>query len=377
MDVSEYLCDTILDDCKRNKKTELMLDDCNISKIPTEIKNFNFVKKLILSNNLIETVNGEDLPANLETLILINNPIWNIDFINFPKSIKELQISECRINSLTNLNKLVNLEVLYCSNNEIDEFPELPNNLIRLIANSCGINSFEGTFPSSIETISLDDNQLIEIPVLPDNVVSLCISQNELTSIDNLPKNLERLHLGTNSITEIKCEFPSSLEELYLQHNELDTLPKLPNNLIKCDISYNNLERIEFIPNSLTEIDISNNDFKYLPKELYENNINVISTENNYNDIFDEINDNLYRSSSEDDNDMMSLYLYDENDNIISSEDTKRNNENITPFSGMGYRMSHNNSFNNMTRKVSPLDNEINNNKNNPYYIIPQKFMRI
>ena len=75
-----------------------------------------------------------------------------------------------------------NLEILYCSVNQLISLPTLPQNLKELYCS---------------------DNQLTLLPTLPQNLTKLYCSDNRLISLPTLPQNLKELNCVNNPIYEI------------------------------------------------------------------------------------------------------------------------------------------------------------------------------
>lgn len=68
----------------------LILDNCNISRIPSIIKKMANLEYLSLGNNNIYEINFDDLPKNLKTIWLNSNKISNINIDDLPKNLKTI-----------------------------------------------------------------------------------------------------------------------------------------------------------------------------------------------------------------------------------------------------------------------------------------------
>lgn len=113
---------------KKNKIEELILRDCNISKIPKSLfKKFTFLKKLSLSSNYISALPKEiKVLQVLEVLIIDKNELkeFPLEILEI-LSLMELDISTNHITSLPDsINLLKNLKKLDISANKITKLPD-------------------------------------------------------------------------------------------------------------------------------------------------------------------------------------------------------------------------------------------------------------
>lgn len=109
---------------------------------------------------------------------------FNIEsYLNsLPDDIKSIDVSEHNLNYLPSLSRFKNLEILYCSRNNLISLPPLPENLKRLFCNT---------------------NKLISLPPLPKKLEILYCFYNQLTSLPSLNEELEELYCENNPISEI------------------------------------------------------------------------------------------------------------------------------------------------------------------------------
>lgn len=126
-------------------------------------------------------------------------------------------------------------------------------NLKKIKLVNCGIERIiPNTFPQTVTSINLVDNNLKTVPKLPDNVKLLNISRNHITDLnDVLPDGLEILIYSCNNATSLPHTLPSSLKKL--------------------TCSFNNIEKIETeLPKSLKYFNFANNDIYVISNELDE-----------------------------------------------------------------------------------------------------------
>lgn len=204
------------------------------------------IKYLYLQNNLIEEIKAGvfDNVTDLRWLVLDNN---NLTSDKIAKG---------------TIDKLVNLEKLFFSNNKLSE-PVIP--------------------PSKkLDELKMMSNQLTKFPALTDreNLTTIHIQDNQLTSeaIAGAFKGLKKLILldvSKNKLKKLPAGVPSSLEALYSDYNDIDSiaagyLNKLPS-LKYLRVSHNKLVNSGipagvFNVSTLVELDLSFNRLQAIPE---------------------------------------------------------------------------------------------------------------
>ncbi|NXW77822.1 ECM2 protein, partial [Hirundo rustica] len=146
--------------------------------------------------------------------------------------------------------------------------------------------------PSTLEEIKINDNQLhaIDEDGLKDlkNLVTLELEGNKLSEANVSPlafyplKSLSYLRLGRNKFRIIPQGLPATLEELYLEHNQIEEVSEIcfnhTRNINIIGLKHNKLEEHRIAPlawinqENLESIDLSYNKLyhvpSYLPKSL-------------------------------------------------------------------------------------------------------------
>lgn len=211
------------------------------------------------------------VPTGIQYLYVHNNDIEEIKagvFDNVTDTLRWLVLDHNRITNAKiekgSLDKLTALEKLFFSYNEITE-PVIP--------------------PSkSLDELKMIHNKLRKFPtgLLTDkeNLTSVSVQHNELTteSIAGAfkgPKKLLSLDVSHNKLRKLPTGVPSSLEILYADYNEIDTigkeyLNKLPS-LQYLRLSHNKLQDTGipagvFNVTSLVELDLSFNKLQSIPE---------------------------------------------------------------------------------------------------------------
>ena len=97
-----------------------------ITKMDNALSTLKKCKHLRMSSNAISKIEGLAGCDSLQILSLGRNAIKKIEGLNgVADTLEQLWISYNQIGSFAGIEKLVNLQVLYCSNNKIDKWPEV------------------------------------------------------------------------------------------------------------------------------------------------------------------------------------------------------------------------------------------------------------
>ncbi|KAK6202895.1 uncharacterized protein RJT21DRAFT_118970 [Scheffersomyces amazonensis] len=228
----------------------------NISFFESKVENIKLTKSC---PSLIYDIK---YPPTLTELNLSNNKLKDLTFINdpilIPSTLKKLNLADNQLdwNSfIPNFLRFTNLKYLKLSNTNIQ------NNLINI------------KFPDSIETLSLEVNQIpsIEYVHFPLKLKDLGIGCNNIKLIKHhlLPSGLYVIHLTENYLSKVirldkndRGEI-MNLEVLYLNANEIKDIHhiKLPPHLKVLNLDSNNIERIidKTFSSSIHELSIVGN----------------------------------------------------------------------------------------------------------------------
>jgi len=264
------------------------------------------LEKLILSNNLLETV-PRYLPAKLEILDLSDNKIKIVD-----------SFYRLRRLSKRNLQFIPNYNEIYIGSNKTTTNNLQQSSTFRhhkhvvglylkgnKISNvGLGKKSFTGL--NNVEFIDLSHNNLTSIPDnLPDKISRLQLERNNLKNITfNSTKklkslnilvihhnqlmnegiengslfvmnNLETIRMETNKLKEIPKNLPNKLRELILFNNRISHLYKDDFNTTRkleiLNLAYNNLTNSRMYPGVLrkltkvVDLDLRGNSFTAIP----------------------------------------------------------------------------------------------------------------
>lgn len=126
--------------------------------------------------------------------------------------------------------------------------------------------SFEGLVHLEINGLSLrcqDNDGIISTHSL-EGITNLWCSNNQLQSLPTLPNGLKVLDCGNNQLLALST-LPETLRELHCENNRLSDLPTLPDGLKVLDCGINQLQSLPVLPNGLRKLYCSNNQLQNLP----------------------------------------------------------------------------------------------------------------
>ncbi|KAL9655537.1 hypothetical protein ABK040_002204 [Willaertia magna] len=241
-------CNSLLITIYSIKKLHFLFDDLKHLNLLQKLEKQMKEKEIILKNK--NEIKKESVVTFLEGDItkelILKKSLKNCKNLNlFFKKLTHLNLNNCNINEIINLENLINLRVLYLYNNKIKIIKNLNKNI---------------------------------------NLIHLYLHHNLIEKIEGLNNllNLEKLYLNNNKIKYLEnLNHLKNLKELYLQNqniNEFKILDSLQNlqNLNILDLSNNHMNEIINIKdlNNLNILDLSKNNLQNLNEILFilENN---------------------------------------------------------------------------------------------------------
>ena len=207
---------------------EVQLVAANLTKIPRNLKQLQYLHALHLGNNMISHLRGiENLPMLLK-LDLSNNKLEDISDLSNQKKLRRLNLSGNQIRDISILGTLEKLEHLNLAYNKIesmDSIKELKElDYLNVKSNSISIDSLLNIFNNLKKLTTLDAANI---------------------GMFNLPENLE---------------INTSIQYLYLSGNQIQDISFLNSfpNLIYADLSNNPISKLNPLDNcpSLKELDL-------------------------------------------------------------------------------------------------------------------------
>lgn len=234
--------------CGLSALTELDMGENRLNSLPECIGRLRQLESLVVSGNYIST-----LPAAIGNLT----------------QLRTLDLKRNRLKTLPeSLGDLKQLTALYLSSNRLEQLPsalfslsaleelDLSHNLLREIPD--GLN-----YLTNVWYLAVDDNMLSAMPSLGglSSLEQLSLSGNAdlITLPDDVCKNMEALwqlnaeEIGLRELPDslIGCD---SLEELYLDGNELERLPSDIGNLTHLSVLRLNGNKLPGLPNSIGDL---------------------------------------------------------------------------------------------------------------------------
>lgn len=323
--------DAVNNNQTNDKDNILILDNKIIKYIPNKLIQFTWLELLCIEKTSI--TNLENIPSNLKTLICRNNNIIKLDGSFLPNTLINLIFINNKCEEIVNLKEGI-IEISLEKNN-ITQLPNIPNSVVILnISDNENLEELS-QFGNNLKTLNANDTKITNIDFLNDNIQILETCNCNFSTIKKLPKNLIIWKSCTSTIESIECDFPENLIELNLFNNLLINIPKLPNTLKVINLAENELKHIPLFPLTIQIINLKNN------RELNTQEIEQLKTNlsNNVTLLYDNINDQLTPNM---------FSLFDKDDYFIPN----MNN-------------------NTQTMSISKYSN------NNPHYIILNKIYRI
>ncbi|QQP52013.1 Leucinerich repeatcontaining protein 40like, partial [Caligus rogercresseyi] len=227
--------------------------------------------------------------VDITKLILASNKLKEIS--GHIGSLISLTVLDLHDNALTTLpgeiGSLENLVKLNVNHNRISSLPESMQDLLKMKSFTAAHNSLKSLESppllsrwDSLDELDVSHNALETLPSdigYLSQLTRLCFSHNVISSLPSELSFLRRLtlvELSHNKIKSIGDTFSesSSLEQLYLQNNEITDFPILHSKLKELHLGHNNIQEIpsESIMRlgSLVILDLKFNQVPLLPEEF-------------------------------------------------------------------------------------------------------------
>ena len=243
--------DSLLDDL--HYIVDLHLNNCLITDIPRSFSSLVRMSELDISDNNITSTNINELPPNLTSLTLDNNPLGTLpDCVQHLTKLNRLSLSSCSLKELpTFIGCLKRLEKLFLDHNCLGHLPvELKSTMLNTLfvdwnplnsldsvqeqkhlhfisAAACGLQEFPVVAfgLQNLTSLNLGFNSIQFLPddILHCNLTELGMIGNAIKTLPNTISNFKNLRVLWLNDTD---EFPqailqiSSLVELYINGHE-------------------------------------------------------------------------------------------------------------------------------------------------------------
>eukprot|EP00899_Mesostigma_viride_P014378 jgi/Mesvir1/22941/Mv19451-RA.2 len=193
------------------------------------------LRELKLYGNKLEQISDLKRLVNLQALFLNDNHISKIEGLDLNRSLTSLRLDGNALESTTGLERLTALKILDLSRNPISKLEGL-------------------TALTSLEEFSASGNALTSMEGLSKctKLLEITLSHNQISKISQLKglSKLDVLRLDFNKISSLSglSEDMTYLTELYLANNQITSLEPITTrcpNLETLDVAYNKLETSE------------------------------------------------------------------------------------------------------------------------------------
>jgi len=237
-----------------------------------DIKTNKLLKEVNVASNYLESLDISK-NNNIITLNASNNSRLKTVTMSTPENntLKELNLSNGLLNSITNLDKYISLEKLNLSSRG-NSFTTID------LSKNTELKFLDLSYNSKLENINLNNNTKLE-----ELNLSFCNLDKDSVNLDKYV-NLKKLDLSYNE----------NLTNVSIANNKaLTTLLLTDTGLTKIDLSNNtNLKRLRLSNNSLTNIDLSKNP-QLEQLDLGNNKLTTVDFKNNTNLITVNVSNNL------------------------------------------------------------------------------------
>lgn len=205
---------------------------------------------------------------------------------------------------------------LYCDGRNLKYLPFVPSRMKYAYYQSNQIVAIqEGAFDNAtgLEWLALHDNQITSekmgkrVFAKLKNLERLYLDHNNLTKMPTpLPRSLKELHLTYNQISKVPPNALEGLENLtalYLRHNQIHEIGsnlRGLKSLILADLSYNQLRKVpDGLPGSLEQLYLENNQIHTVPDDYFKVSPKLLYVRLSHNSLTNEgVSPNAFNTSS-------------------------------------------------------------------------------
>ncbi|EMG45355.1 hypothetical protein G210_4458 [Candida maltosa Xu316] len=230
--------------------------------------------------NITKTESGTvDLPPCLEKLTIRDNIPRRRDEFDFMLFSETYELNHLRELSILSVDlfedigklpkSITSLTIVESKGINFSDIADL-SHLEKLVIDEVPFDQFKFKLPSSLQYLKITNSGCQSFDITAESLRCLVLNRNNLLRLDNttlkLPPSLIELDLSENSIQEIDKDFtfPTNLETLLLQRNNLTIIFNIPCGLKKLDFSINQMGQSSWypmFPDTLEELNLSNNSF--------------------------------------------------------------------------------------------------------------------
>lgn len=208
------------------------------------IQRLDKINKLKICNTNIATL--ANMPSDIKEIIIKKGDIHIANFRLISTEVTNISIINNKVKTILYLNLLINLVYIDLSQNNLEEIPPLPDNVITFIATH---------------------NKIKKIRNLNAKLCELNLSNNLISEMTNIPIGIESINISRNQIMIVDLSLFEKLKVFKAYNNQINLIiGPIASNIEVFDVFNNFLQQIPDIGLKIKELDLSNNDLKVLPK---------------------------------------------------------------------------------------------------------------
>ena len=200
------------------------------------------------------------------------NEFFSSDFFEENKAkICHLFIEASDITKLPDLRKMIKLETLNVSNNNLVKLTNLPHSLVELIATNNKLVQIHSKL-RNVERLDLSFNNLSEL-VDMRKCTTLNISNNKFYNFNIKCPCVRELNVNTNNLTTLDPVLIPNVETLNISHTEIENICDL--NKLQLLIGENSKLTTFYNLKQIRNLDIAGSHVKKIPFELTLQHLNI------------------------------------------------------------------------------------------------------
>nr|QBK89489.1 MAG: hypothetical protein LCMiAC02_05840 [Mimivirus LCMiAC02] len=290
-----YSVSTFLKNNRNTKNDTLNISRKSLDKIPEELKDFVWIKKLYIRKNAITSISTSDFPKHINLIDISFNRIIKINSSMLTMELVVLKVQSNEIEEFYG-KEYINLKKIDLSHNKIKDSDKIILNI-------------------GLKKLNISDNRLDKLPKIPGTLKSLNFSHNNISEINKtnlLPKSLKKLYGENNGMILFDTIIPIDIHTINFEGNRLSEFIDISNtNIVDLNLGNNCLKYLpnsEKIPLSLKKLDISNNFIANVPNQLRNRDNLIIIFNDDQWDPWNPITYNSYDNNDNDDNSWADIF---------------------------------------------------------------------
>jgi hypothetical protein len=189
-----------------------------------------------------------------------DDPINALDIPWFPNKVNCLQLEQLRVTQFPASFPQYLYKLVMNNVSGITSLPNLPFSLNHCVLEHMDIN-IQVKLPPQLRTFTVTNCGGIHITnaCIPYSLMSLGITNTPMERLPQLNEGLIVLKVVSAGLKTIDYEWPSTLCEIHLIHNQLRTIPPIPVKTTSLFLSNNQLKIVPIVHSRLFMLDISGN----------------------------------------------------------------------------------------------------------------------